>query len=107
MMAFHFILSSQVCRMTDNLPTWYYLFYVDGDVEDGSDWIYIVVANIVTTHNELVESSRRQVPIHLKRLFPNQPSEASPIEITTDIYNLLCFKNEAFEDDDTAPSHKM
>ena len=66
--------------------------HADVEEEDqGNDWLYIVIADIVSTHNQIIEGiysmiqENKQLP--LNRLLPEEPSKISPIEV--DISNAI------------------
>ena len=56
--------------------------------EQGNDWLYVVIADIISNHNHTIEnlysllqSSNTQVP--LARLLPDEPSRILPTEVTS------------------------
>ena len=54
--------------------------------DQGNDWLYVVIADIVTSHNHTIENlysmlqGRKQLPIN--RLLPEEPAKISPMEAT-------------------------
>ena len=60
--------------------------YVRTDVEEeeqGNDWLFTVIADIITAHNDMVELPRQVASQPFKRLLPQQQSTAYPGEIAT------------------------
>ena len=65
----------------------YYTFYVyshcsDGEEEAGNDWLFIVIADIITAHNAMLDLPRQLASQPFIRLLPNKQTEAFPNEIT-------------------------
>ena len=51
--------------------------------EEGNDWLYTVIADIVVAHNDMVELPKQVASQPFLRLLPNQQATAYPQEITT------------------------
>ena len=51
--------------------------------EEGNDWLFTVIADIITAHNDMVELPRQVALRPFLRLLPQQQSTAYPREITT------------------------
>ena len=51
--------------------------------EEGNDWLFTVIADIITAHNDMVELPRQVASQPFLRLLPNQQAKAYPREITT------------------------
>ena len=51
--------------------------------EQGNDWLFTVIADIITAHNDMVELPRQVASQPFKRLLPQQQSTAYPTEIAT------------------------
>ena len=51
--------------------------------EQGNDWLFTVIADIITAHNDMVELPRQVASQPFKRLLPQQQSTAYPGEIAT------------------------
>ena len=55
------------------------------DEEEGNDWLYTVVADIIAAHNAFIEGvyssvqAQRQAP--LARLLPDEPAKVYPSEV--------------------------
>ena len=53
--------------------------------DQGNDWLYLVIADIITSHNHTIENlysmvqARSQLP--LNRLLPEEPSKIFPMEV--------------------------
>jgi len=53
--------------------------------EEGNDWLYTVVADIIAAHNAFIEGvysyvqAQQQVP--LARLLPDEPAKVYPLEV--------------------------
>lgn len=54
--------------------------------EQGNDWLFTVIADIVETHNLAIENLynivHSQKQLHLTRLLPEQPPKVLPTEVT-------------------------
>lgn len=62
--------------------------HVTADVEEedqGNDWLYVVIADIITSHNHTIENlysmiqAKKQLP--LNRLLPEEPPRIFPMEV--------------------------
>lgn len=55
------------------------------DEEEGNDWLYTVVADIITAHNSFIEgvyfSVQAQQQSSLARLLPDEPAKVYPSEV--------------------------
>ena len=51
--------------------------------EEGNDWLFTVIADIITAHNDMVELPKQLASKPFLRLLPNQQAQAYPHEITT------------------------
>ena len=51
--------------------------------EEGNDWLFTVIADIITAHNDMVELPERMASQPFLRLLPNQQAKAYPCEMTT------------------------
>ena len=58
------------------------LFILEGGEEDGNDWLYIVIADIINAHNDMVELPKRLASPAYLRLLPQQQAKAYPGEVT-------------------------
>jgi len=54
--------------------------------EQGNDWLFTVIADIVEAHNYTIENlytvMHSQDQFHLSRLLPDQPAKVLPTEVT-------------------------
>ena len=54
--------------------------------EQGNDWLFTVIADIVGTHNQAIENLynivHSQKQLHLMRLLPEQPATILPTEVS-------------------------
>lgn len=54
--------------------------------EQGNDWLFTVIADIVGAHNLAIENLYNiiysQKQLHLTRLLPDQPAKVLPTEVT-------------------------
>lgn len=61
----------------------YYVHCLDvEEEEEGNDWLYTVIADIITAHNDMVELPKQVASQPFRRLLPNQQATAYPREIT-------------------------
>lgn len=51
--------------------------------EEGNDWLFTVIADIITSHNAMVELPKQVASQSFQRLLPNQQAKAYPREIAT------------------------
>ena len=55
------------------------------DKEEGNDWLYTVVADIIAAHNAFIEevyrSAQAQRQASLSRLLPDEPAKVYPSEV--------------------------
>ena len=69
--------------------------------EEGNDWLYTGVADIIATHNAFIEGvyfsvqAQRQAP--LARLLPDEPAKVYPLEV--DSSNCIAGKFERWAHD--------
>jgi len=74
---------------------------VEEEEEEGNDWLYIVVADIIATHNAFIEGvysyvhAQQQVP--LAHLLPDEPAKVYPLEV--DSSNCIAGKFERWAHD--------
>ena len=59
------------------------LLFSTSDMEEGNDWLFIVIADIITAHNDMVDLPERMVTKPFLRLLPNEQAKAYPHEMTT------------------------
>ena len=60
------------------------MLYVDAEEEEErNDWLFTVIADIITAHNDMVELPRQVASQPFLRLLPLLQSTAYPREITT------------------------
>ena len=64
--------------------TWLALYPTDvEEQEEGNDWLFIVIEDIITAHNDMVELPKQLASQPFVRLLPQQQSTAYPREMTT------------------------
>ena len=51
--------------------------------EEGNDWLFTVIADIITAHNDMVELPKQVASQPFSRLLPDEQAKAYPQEITT------------------------
>jgi hypothetical protein len=71
---------NQIHVIKDNTPLVHFLS--EGGEEDGNDWLYIVIADIINAHNDMVELPKRLASPAYLRLLPQQQAKAYPGEVT-------------------------
>ena len=58
--------------------------------EEGNDWLYIVVADIIAAHNAFIEGVysyvQTQQQVSLARLLPDEPAKVYPLEVDSSNY---------------------
>lgn len=72
--------------------------------EQNNDWFYVIIADIITRHNHIIESLYSMIQakkLPLSRLLPEQPARISPMEVASShaiISNMseyaVCFKRK-------------
>ena len=55
----------------------------DGEEEEGNDWLFIVIADIITAHNDMLDLSQQVACQPFLQLLPESQSTAYPREITS------------------------
>ena len=51
--------------------------------EEGNDWLFIVIVDIITSHNAMVDLPNQVASQSFRRLLPDKQAKAYPQEITT------------------------
>ena len=51
--------------------------------EEGNDWLFTVIEDIITAHNDMVDLPKQVASQPFRRLLPNIQDKAYPQEITT------------------------
>ncbi|CAI8040342.1 hypothetical protein GBAR_LOCUS22485 [Geodia barretti] len=69
-----------IYTIEDHTPLLHFLS--DGEDEAGNDWLFIVIADIITAHNAMLDLPRQLASQPFIRLLPNKQTEAFPNEIT-------------------------
>jgi hypothetical protein len=69
-----------IYTIEDHTPLLHFLS--DGEEEAGNDWLFIVIADIITAHNTMLDLPRQLASQPFIRLLPNKQTEAFPNEIT-------------------------
>ncbi len=57
------------------------------DEEEANDWLYRLIADIITSHNQIIEDLYYAIEenehLSLSRLLPAEPAKISPLEVTS------------------------
>lgn len=55
--------------------------------EQGNDWLYVVIADIITNHNHMIENLYSMIQtsktLPLARLLPEEPTKIFPAEVAS------------------------
>lgn len=75
-----------LCRGVHMQFTQCVLLPVADEEEEQGDWLYLVIADIISTHNHIIQSSHsmiqaKQSPLH--HLFPEKPAKISVAEVAS------------------------
>eukprot|EP00731_Ephydatia_muelleri_P021730 Em0014g321a len=70
--------SSKVCKIVDELPLLHFL----SEEKEGNDWLYIVIADIVNTHNNFIQGVYTMAKSQCLSVYHLLPSDPPKIPLT-------------------------